>query len=365
MIMKKKNMRLICFILIIYSLFSSFGAIAYAEETLPESMEVLSDNVEVGSRFLELFFGEKDKKGENVSLLPGGGVFGVKIKQEYLTVTDAKGIPALKNGDIILSVGGQKVKTAADVKRLVEASGGSSLTIRAMHQGSEIAVEIRPTLQDGEYRIGLTLRDGAAGLGTITFIDPETGIFGGLGHGICDSDSGEVISMESGKVCGVILGGIHKGECGKPGELCGILTEQTLGDLTVNSDCGVFGVITDKSVLSGEVMEIGSRSDVTAGEATIISTLKNGKTAEYKIEIYDIDRDSDGSKSFRIRVTDETLKALTGGIIRGMSGSPIIQNGKLIGAITHVLVADPTEGYGIFIENMLKAADFKELGKAA
>ena len=95
MIMKKKNMRLICFILIIYSLFSCFGAIAYAEETLPESMEVLSDNVEVGSRFLELFFGEKDKKGENVSLLPGGGVFGVKIKQEYLTVTDAKGIPAL------------------------------------------------------------------------------------------------------------------------------------------------------------------------------------------------------------------------------------------------------------------------------
>ena len=112
-------------------------------------------------------------------------------------------------------------------------------------------------------------------------------------------------------------------------------------------------------------MKIGKRDEVVEGEAIIRSTLKNGKTAEYKIEIYDIDRDSSGSKSFRVRVTDETLKALTGGIVRGMSGSPIIQNGKLVGAITHVLVADPTEGYGIFIENMLKAADFKELGKVA
>jgi stage IV sporulation protein B len=171
--------------------------------------------------------------------------------------------------------------------------------------------------------------------------------------------------MESGKVCGVILGGIHKGESGKPGELCGVLTERDIGSLTVNSECGVFGVITDKSIISGLSLEIGDRSQITEGEATIISTLKNGKSSEYKIEIYDIDRTSEGSKSFRIRVTDETLKALTGGIVRGMSGSPIIQNGKLIGAVTHVLVADPTEGYGIFIENMLKAADFSELGKAA
>ena len=112
-------------------------------------------------------------------------------------------------------------------------------------------------------------------------------------------------------------------------------------------------------------MAVGRRDEVKDGEATIISTLKNGKSAEYKIEIYDIDRDSTGSKSFRVRVTDETLKALTGGIVRGMSGSPIIQNGKLIGAVTHVLVADPTEGYGIFIENMLDAANIQELQKAA
>ena len=351
--MKNKYMRLICFILTIYSTLSVFSMTVSADEGSEQCLEVLSDNVEVGSRILDLLFGAKEEK--SISLIPGGSVFGVRIRQEYPTVTEAKGIPALKSGDIIISVAGQRVKTAEDVKRIVQASSGSSITIRAIHQGNEISLEIIPTLKDGEYRIGLSLRDGACGLGTVTFFDAETGLFGGLGHGICDADSGEIISMESGQVCGVILGGIHKGESGKPGELCGILTDHDLGSLTVNSECGVFGILTDKTAISGTPMEVGSRQDLREGEATIISTLKNGKKSEYKIEIYDIDRTSDGSKSFRVRVTDETLKALTGGIVRGMSGSPIIQNGKLVGAVTHVLVADPTEGYGIFIENMLKA----------
>ena len=332
---------------------------------ISEYEAVLSDNVEVSSRFLELFFGDKKDEKRSISLMPGGEVFGVKIKQKYVTVTESRNIPALSSGDIILSVDGRDVSSAADVKRIVEKSGGGSLTIRALHRGSEIAVEIRPNYEDGQYRLGLTLRDGAAGLGTVTFIDPETGLFGGLGHGICDGDSGEIICMESGEVCGVVLGGVHRGESGKPGELCGVLTEDDLGDLMINSECGVFGIITDAKLLSGNTMPIGTKGEVTEGEAKIISTLKNGKSAEYKVEIYDIDQSSDGSKSFRIRVTDDTLKALTGGIIRGMSGSPIIQNGKLIGAVTHVLVADPTEGYGIFIENMLNVADTAKKQKAA
>ena len=363
-------MKALSFILLIYTILAPTSIFVGAEEsieleTLPdESVLTLADGVEVGSRFWELFFGEKKKTDEKITLLIGGDIFGVKIKQKYVTVTDAPGVPALKSGDTILSVNGEEVKSAADVKRLVQHSEGNSLTIRALHQGNEIAVEIRPNLEGGEYRLGISLRDGAAGLGTVTFIDPRTGLFGGLGHGICDADSGEVIAMESGEVCGVILGGIHKGESGQPGELCGVFTEKDLGDLTVNCECGVFGIMSNL-LSSATAVSVGRRDEVTEGEATIISTLKNGKTAEYKIEIYDVDRDSDGSKSFRIRVTDETLKALTGGIVRGMSGSPIIQNGKLIGAVTHVLVADPTEGYGIFIENMLDAADFIELQKAA
>ena len=368
-------MRAITFILIIYTAFSPLCIGASAQEIrtdgrLPydsgeaEITPALADGVEVGSRFFELFFGDGRDKEETVSLIPGGSVFGVRIKQKFVTVVESRGVPALKSGDIILSIDGEEVRSASDVKRLVQQSDGSGITIRALHQGGEIALEIRPSLEDGEYKIGLSLRDGAAGLGTVTFIDPETGAFGGLGHGICDADSGEVIPMESGDVCGVILGGIHKGECGKPGELCGVLTNRDMGDLTLNCECGVFGVMTDLPA-SATPIPIGRRDSVTEGEATIISTLKNGKTAEYKIEIYDIDRTSDGSKSFRIRVTDETLKALTGGIVRGMSGSPIIQNGRLVGAVTHVLVADPTEGYGIFIENMLNYSSITEQQKAA
>ncbi len=363
-----KNIKItkaICFILIIYTLLVPASVAASAQEycdgycpVTEETVPTLADNVKVGSRFFELLFGDKGEKGDaEVSLVPGGGVFGVRIKQKYVTVTDATGVPALKNGDIILSVNGHQVSSASEVKSIVEQSGGSSVTIRALHAGSEIGVEVRPGYQDGEYRLGITLRDGAAGLGTVTFIDPKTGLFGGLGHGICDADSGEVISMESGEVCGVILGGVHRGECGKPGELCGILTDRDLGDLSINSECGVFGCLTDTSGLDDKAIPIGTREEVREGAATIISTIKNGKSAEYKIEIYDIDRDSTGSKSFRVRVTDETLKALTGGIVRGMSGSPIIQDGKLIGAVTHVMVANPTEGYGIFIENMLNAAE--------
>ncbi len=324
--------------------------------------EVLSDNVQVSSRLLELLFGTKEQK--NVVLCPGGDVFGVKIKQNGVTVTDAKGIPALKSGDIILSVNGKSVNTASEIREILEKSNGESVTVRAIHQGNEISLEVRPTLIDGEYRLGITLRDSAAGIGTVTFVDPETGIFGGLGHGICDSETGDIVSMQSGEVCDVVLGGVHKGESGKPGELCGILTSDKLGTLSKNCECGVFGTVDINKIDAGEAVAIGRRDEVTEGDATIISTIKNGKTAEYKVKIFEIDRTSTGSKSFKIKVTDPTLIAMTGGIVRGMSGSPIMQNGKLIGAVTHVMVADPTEGYGIFIENMLSAAS-ENMQKAA
>ena len=318
-----------------------------------DDVAALSDNVKVSGRLWELLFKKEEKAP--TALIPGGDVFGVKLKQKYVSVAESCGIPALSEGDIIISVNGKEIRSAEDVGRIVKASGGNSITLRAKHNGEDIGIEVKPKFEDGEYKLGLSLKDGAMGIGTVTFIDPETGAFGGLGHGICDSD-GDVIDMDSGVVSGALLGGIHKGESGKPGELTGILTEEIDGVLTANNECGVFGVL-DKIPNDKAAVNIGTKDQVHEGEATIISTLKNGKSAEYKIEILDIDRSSNGSKSFRIRVIDETLKALSGGIVRGMSGSPIIQNGKLIGAVTHVLVANPTEGYGIFIENMLNAAE--------
>ncbi len=330
------------------------------------SQSALSDNIKVDSRLRELFFGKSESTNAVSTLIPGGCVFGIKCKQSHVTVTESATIPALSAGDIILSINGKTVCCVEDVRSAVENSGGGSVTIKALHLGNEIAIEARPTLVDGKYRLGLGLRDTASGIGTITYCDPKTGAFGGLGHGICDSESGEVISIDTGKVTGVILGGVHKGECGKPGELSGILKENDFGTISKNTDCGVFGVLTDTSILpSSSALPVGTRNDIHEGEATIISSLKNGKSSEYKIEIYDIDKESEGSKSFRIRTSDPALLAISGGIVRGMSGSPIIQDGKLVGAVTHVLVANPTEGYGIFIENMLSAAENKVQPKAA
>ena len=316
---------------------------------------VLSDNVKVGSRIYELLFGGDEGSARRRVAL-GGTIFGVKIKQAEVTVQDAKGIPALSRGDVIHSINGISLTCAQDAAKIISSCGGNSITIKASRRGMPITLEVRPTKSDGTYTLGLTLRDGAMGIGTMTFYDPETGLFGGLGHAICDHEGASPVSMKSGEITGALLGGVRKGECGKAGELSGILTGDRRGYLTSNNECGVFGYL-DKIPTAERLVEVGTKSEIHEGEATVISTLKNGKSAEYKIKIYDVDKTANGSKCFRIKVTDPVLLALSGGIVRGMSGSPIIQDGKLVGAVTHVLVADPTEGYGIFIENMLSAAE--------
>ncbi|MBR5144979.1 MAG: SpoIVB peptidase [Clostridia bacterium] len=312
-----------------------------------------SEDIKVGSRFWELFFGKSEPK----KLIASGDVFGIKLKQKYPTIVDAPGVPALKSGDAIISINKQEVHSAAELKDIIKRSGGESLTIAALRGDEKLHIEVVPKLEGDEYRIGITLKDVTAGIGTITFIDPNTGEFGGLGHGICSAENGSLIDMTEGTAMDVALGGVHKGEAGSPGELSGVMADSACGKIYLNTDVGVFGKlngIDDK--LRGSIFEVGSKNDIVTGEATIISTVKNGKKAEYKIEIFDIDRDSTGSKSFKIKVKDPALLAISGGIVRGMSGSPIIQNGKLVGAVTHVLVNDPTVGYGIFIENMLKCA---------
>ncbi len=297
------------------------------------------------------------------ALIPGGDVFGAKIRQGHVTVTEDNRALGIKCGDILLKVDGKEVKSVSDVRALVLCAEGGSVKL-TLGRGDEI-LERTATLDGEDKHLGIVIRDGAAGIGTITYIDPEDMSFGGLGHGICDSESGEIVEMQNGCVTGVILGGVHKGEKGHPGELSGILTDRERGVIYDNTDMGVFGKIDPECFNTGATLPIGHRDEVKPGAATMISTVKNGKKAEYAIEIFDIDSNSSGTKCFKVRVTDPTLLALTGGIVRGMSGSPIIQDGKLIGAVTHVMVADPTEGYGIFIENMLKQEDNIAMPKAA
>lgn len=329
------------------------------EESGAVSCAVINDEeVKISSRLVELFFGKKETEGDTVLLIPGGGIFGAKIKQSYVSVQSPGDIAELKAGDKILSVNGKSVSSATEVKKVMQSLGGNEVLLTCERGGKEIAVKLTPKKSAGEYKIGLVLKDGAAGIGTITYIDPKTGEFGGLGHGICDSDTGEVIEFTEGEVTGVVLSGVKKGEEGKPGELAGILTDKISGVLYSNTECGVFGKFDEiPDNITATPMKIARKDEVHEGEATILSTVKSGAIKEYKIQITDVNKSSSGTKSFKIKVTDPTLIAITGGVVRGMSGSPVIQDGKLVGAVTHVMVATPTEGYGIFIENMMNAAE--------
>ena len=211
---------------------------------------------------------------------------------------------------------------------------------------------------DNSYKAGLCLKDSTSGIGTVTYIDPETGIFGGLGHGICDAKSGRLVPLSKGIIMDVTINGVNKGKIGAAGELKGAFNVKRLGSLISNTDSGVFGVINTDDITPPEgPLPVAKKEEVKEGTAYIWCTLDKGTPCKYKVLITNVDTSCTGIKNFRVKVVDPNLLSKTGGIVQGMSGSPIIQNGKIIGAVTHVLVNDPTSGYGIFIENMLKTSD--------
>ena len=304
----------------------------------------------------------------DLELIAGGVPFGVKFSIEGVVITGfadiatADGVknPAYRAGlrekDIIINVNGESVTSVGALDRIVEMSGGKAISLTYLRAGENKSVELAPVLSvnDGKYKIGLTVKDGGAGIGTVTYIMPDSLMFGGLGHGICEAESGNLVKMTRGVVNNVKISGIKKGVAGTPGEIKGILGFEKKGILFGNTACGVFGVFTALPQNACEKYKVGLRDELKNGEAYIISTLDaDGTPQKYKVEISGINRDTDGAKCFCIKVTDKRLIEKTGGIVQGMSGSPIIQNGKLVGAVTHVMINDPTVGYGIFIENML------------
>ncbi len=345
-------------LLFIYTFFCIFPTAVYAHDGKAEQSASTTENnaaefksIKISSRFYELL--KRKDKEDSKYLAVGGNVFGIKIKEKGVSVTESSGLCPLFVNDRIISVDGKKVNSAADIENAVKNSAGRALSFEIVRDGETLNLNITPKMDGTEYRLGVSLRSIASGIGTVTFIDPETGMFGGLGHGVCNS-KGELLTLDSGVSTDVILGGIKRGEAGKPGELSGALGKRSTGVINKNSECGIFGVF-EHYVMDDDTqfLPVGKREDVKAGEAMIMSTVKNGRCGKYKIEIYDIDYTSEGSKSFKVKLADENLSSMTGGIVRGMSGSPIIQNGKIVGAVTHVMVNDPSVGYGIFIENML------------
>lgn len=284
------------------------------------------------------------------------------------TITDAAGgeiEPAngvLKSGDYIEAVNGKPLETKEQLMEVVNQAGANgtgvvNLTIR--RDGQEIDVSLDAVAaQDGTYKLGAWVRDDTQGIGTMTYMDLN-GNFGALGHGISDMDTGQVVSIEGGALYETQIMGIEKGAAGKPGVMSGIIyygPQSELGTVTGNTEEGIFGTAGEKlkSRVQAEALPIGYRQDVQPGKATIRSSI-SGAVKDYDIEILKVDYSTTHkSKGMVIKVTDPELLSLTGGIVQGMSGSPIIQDGKLIGAVTHVFVQDSTRGYGIFIENMLE-----------
>ena len=301
-------------------------------------------------------------------LLVGGQVVGIQISTRGVLVaglsevetTDGVCTPAksagVRQGDLIIKVDGKPVSKAADVISAVEAAAGQPVKLCLERESRTLELTVRPACSaEGQWLLGMWLRDGISGIGTITFQDPESGVYGALGHSISDTESGTKLPVSQGSICDAQILSVNPGASGAPGELNGCADlGKVLGSIERNTDCGIFG--EGYGSLGSRKLESGQ---MTTGPATIVSTINGHYTGEYAVEVNRVYRDSSGQHAM-ISITDPELLEKTGGIVQGMSGSPLIQNGKLVGAVTHVFVSDPSKGYAVGIEDMLKAAGIQE-----
>ncbi len=267
----------------------------------------------------------------------------------------------LQEGDYILAIDGESISKKKEVIQKVRESEGQPLIMRIRRNNQISDVKVTPLQnKEGDYQIGAWVRDSAQGIGTLTYID-ENNRFGALGHGVNDIDTSELMEIAYGRVYETQIISIQKGTSGKPGEISGIvrfMEEAKQGDIELNTPNGIYGVMERAPEAAGLTAEllypIAMKQEIEIGDAQILCTI-NGERSFYDAKITEIDySQSKGNRGLVVEITDPALLAQTGGIVQGMSGSPILQNGKLIGAVTHVFVNDPTKGYGIFIENMLE-----------
>jgi stage IV sporulation protein B len=319
------------------------------------------------------------RDNSEITVYPGGQPIGVKLNTKGVLVvalSDIEGangkIPSpaanagVQIGDSIIRINDVEINHAEDVTRLINGEKKSEITLKLQRKndGNLFEIKVNPTLDstDGKQKIGLWVRDSTAGVGTLTFYDDKTKKFAALGHPITDADTGTILSVNNGVIVSSNIVSIKKGTKGNPGELRGLFVEENKvkGQIIKNTQCGIFGNGT-KSLINNKFnkpMKIGLRNEIKEGKAEILTTINSNEPELFEIEIQKLlPQSTAGSKSMVIRVTDPRLLEKTGGIVQGMSGSPIIQNNKVIGAVTHVLINKPDTGYGIYIEWMLKDAD--------
>lgn len=349
-------------------------------ETSSSNGEKLSQDV--GKSTLEVsLFDNILLKNVEVSVLPKtkvipvGNIAGVKLYTSGVLVVGMSEIEGndnkkykpyentgIKEGDTIIKVNDKNINSTSDLIQTVNLSQGHDISIKYVHQQETKECSITPVkTNNSQYKIGLWVRDSAAGVGTVTFYDPTSKTFGALGHGITDIDTNELINIASGEFITTKILNITKGESGNPGKIQGTIENQNnIGTIGKNTRFGIYGKVDNLASLNidtSKEAEVALREEIQIGKAKILCSLDNQKPQEYEIEIEKIYKDNNyDNKSMKIKVTDEKLLEKTGGIIQGMSGSPVLQNGKFVGAITHVLVNDPQEGYAVFGDIMLKQA---------
>ena len=294
-------------------------------------------------------------------LIPGGQVIGMQLEDNTVTVMAFDGelgraaeAAGLKKGDRILSVDKTTVRNAQDIRKALE-NCGKTVTLSVLREGKTKKITFSPPRTADGVRLGVLLRQGTTGLGTVTYYDPDKGQFGALGHGV-NAASGTLLQLSRGSAYRATIQSVKKGKIGDPGQLLGAVEDpEPLGSIQKNTQQGVFG--TGSPGTKAQPLPVAEPETVHTGDAVIRSTVADNALGEYSVKILKIYPNTPGkTRNLLLQVTDPALLNATGGIVQGMSGSPIIQDGKLVGAVTHVLVNDPTMGYGIFIENMLNAA---------
>jgi stage IV sporulation protein B len=313
------------------------------------------------------------QKIKDLEVYPGGNSIGVRVNSEGVLIVGYSDIQVNNNkeespgksggleiGDVILKVNGIEMENSIDLLRTIKSCEKEDVEVYILRNGKKLTKSIHLKRENNkDYKIGLWIRDSTAGVGTMTFFDSNTKKFGALGHPITDCDTNEPFLIKKGDLLESSIISIKKGEKGAPGELKGIFINEQLpsGEIQKNTESGIFGEIKNDKALNKEIkpLKVGFRDEISVGKAKIITTIDENGPQEFDIEIEKLlNQSTPGSKSMVIKITDPKLLEKTGGIVQGMSGSPIIQNNKLIGAVTHVLINKPDTGYGIYIEWMLQ-----------
>lgn len=316
----------------------------------------------------------RKEKRKDIEVYPGGISIGVKINNKgalvvgYSDISTHEGLSespgkmaGIELGDIIEEVNGENIETCSDLISKVKTCRNDEMTVKILRGNSELTKKISLIKEDNEYKIGLWVRDSTAGIGTLTFYDKDSKTFGALGHPITDGDTNVSFNIKSGTLLRSSVLSIKKGERGNPGEIKGLFINEneSIGNIEKNTNSGIYGDASVELINPNfnKAMTVAYRDEIKEGHAQIITTVEDGGAKAYDIEILKLlPQDEPGSKSMIIKIVDPVLLEKTGGIVQGMSGSPIIQNGKIIGAVTHVLINKPDVGYGIYIEWMLQDA---------